>query len=110
MASTEEYLAYALDLLREAPAITHRKMMGEYLLHSEGILFGGVYDDRLLLKDVPASREAFPGEEVPYEGAKPMPLVDSDGPALIAATVMSMLSQLPNPKKNRKSPLDSPLR
>ena len=39
-----------------------------------------------------------------------MLLVDSDDPALIAATVMSMLSQLPNPKKNRKSPLDSPLR
>ena len=52
MASTEEYLAYALDLLREAPAVTHRKMMGEYMLYSEGILFGGVYDDRLLFKDV----------------------------------------------------------
>lgn len=48
MASTEEYLAYALDLLREAPAVTHRKMMGEYLLYSEGIIIGGIYDDRLL--------------------------------------------------------------
>ncbi len=102
MASTEECLTYALDLLREAPAITHRKMMGEYLLHSEGILFGGVYDDRLLLKDVPASREAFPGEEVPYEGAKPMPLVDSDGPALIAATVAAMIPQLSTSEKEPK--------
>ena len=110
MTSTEEYLAYALDLLREAPAVTHRKMMGEYLLYSEGILFGGVYDDRLLFKDVPAARESFPIEDIPYEGAKPMLLVDSDDPALIAATVAAMLPQLPPPKKNRKSPLDSPLR
>ena len=110
MASTEEYLAYALDLLREAPAVTHRKMMGEYLLYSEGVLFGGIYDDRLLLKDVPAARKSFPCEDIPYEGAKPMLLVDSDDPALITATVAAMLPQLPPPKKNRKSPLDSPLR
>ena len=110
MASTEEYLAYALDLLREAPAVTHRKMMGEYMLYSEGVLFGGIYDDRLLFKDVPAARESFPSEDIPYEGAKPMLLVDSDDPALIAATVAAMLPQLPPPKKNRKSPLDSPLR
>lgn len=27
--------------------------MGEYLLYSEGTLFGGVYDDRLLIKETP---------------------------------------------------------
>ena len=98
MASTEEYLAYALDLLREAPAITHRTMMGEYLLYSEGIIIGGIYDDRLLFKDVPVARESFPSEDVPYEGAKPMPLVGSDDPTLIAATAAAMISQLPPPK------------
>ena len=102
MASTEEYLAYALDLLRETPAVTHRKMMGEYLLYSEGVLFGGIYDDRLLLKDVPVARESFPSEDIPYEGAKPMLLVDSDDPTLIAATVAAMLSQLLPPKKEPK--------
>ena len=110
MASTEEYLAYALDLLREAPAITHRKMMGEYLLYSEGIIIGDIYDDRLLFKDVPAARKSLPSGDIPYEGAKPMLLVGSDDPALIAVTVAAMLPQFPPPKKNRKPPLDSPLR
>ena len=110
MASIEECLTYALDLLREAPAVTHRKMMGEYMLYSEGVLFGGIYDDRLLLKDVPAARKSFPSEDIPYEGAKPMLLVDSDDFTLIAATVAAMLPQLPPPKQKRKSPLDSPLR
>lgn len=110
MASTKEYLAYALYLLREAPAVTHRKMMGEYLLYSKGVLFDGIYDDRLLLKDVPAARKSFPSEGIPYEGAKPMLLVDSDDPALITSTVAAMPPLLPPLKKNRKSPLDSPLR
>ena len=108
MASTEEYLAYALDLLREAPAVTHRKMMGEYLLYSEGIIIGGIYDDRLLLKDVPAARKSFPCENIPYEGAKPMLLVDSDDPALITATVAAMLPQLPPPKGTESHPLTLP--
>ena len=62
MASSVEYLEYALDLLRQVPVVTHKKMMGECLLYSEGVLFGGIYDDRLLLKDVPAARTTFPEE------------------------------------------------
>ena len=37
------------------PDITHRKMMGEYLLYKDKKLFGGIYDDRLLLKITKAS-------------------------------------------------------
>lgn len=101
MASNAEYLNYILDLLQEVPALTHRKMMGEYLLHSDGILFGGIYDDRFLLKDVPVAREAFAVEQIPYDGAKPMLLVDSEDPTLIAMVVKSMLPELPRPKKKR---------
>ena len=101
MASSEEYLEYVLDLLRDVPCVTHKKMMGEYMLYSEGILFGGVYDDRFLLKDVPAARDVFPQEQIPYEGAKPLLLVDSEDPARIALTIEAMLPQLPKPKKKR---------
>ena len=101
MASSEEYLEYVLDLLRDVPDVTCKKMMGEYMLYSEGVLFGGVYDDRFLLKDVPAARAAFPHEQVPYEGAKPLLLVDSEDPARIAETIAAMVPQLPMPKKKR---------
>lgn len=99
MASNGEYLEYVLDLLRDVPAVTHKKMMGEYLLYSEGVLFGGIYDDRLLLKDTPAARAAFPDEQVPYEGAKPMLLVDSEDPARIANVVVDMLAELPKRRR-----------
>ena len=101
MASSKEYLEYVLDLLRDVPDVSHKKMMGEYMLYSEGVLFGGVYDDRFLLKDVPAARAALPHEQVPYEGAKPLLLVDSEDPARIAETIAAMVPQLPKPKKKR---------
>ena len=99
MASSEEYLDYVLDLLREVPDIAFKKMMGEYMLYSDGILFGGIYDDRFLVKDVPAAREEFSEEQIPYEGAKPMLLVDSENAARVAEIVVAMLPQLPKPKK-----------
>jgi TfoX/Sxy family transcriptional regulator of competence genes len=101
MASSAEYLEYALDLLRDVPAVTCKKMMGEYLLYGEGVLFGGIYDDRLLLKDTPASRAAFPEEQTPYEGARPMLLVDSEDPVRVAEVVTTMLAELPKPKRER---------
>ena len=103
MASSKEYLAYVLDLLGDVPLVSYRRMMGEYLLYGEGILFGGVYDDRFLLKDTPASRSAFSQEQTPYAGAKPMMLVDSEDPARIAKVVASMLPQLPKGKRKHRA-------
>lgn len=53
------------------------------------------------MKDTPAVRAAFPEEQVPYEGAKPMLLVDSEDPACIAEAVAAMLAELPKPKRKR---------
>ena len=64
-------------------------------------ILGGIYDDRLLLKDVPAARAAFPEEQIPYEGAKPMLLVDSEDATRIADVVAAMLAELPKPKRER---------
>ena len=50
MASSQDYLTYVLELLRQVPNFTHRKMMGEYLLYADGVLFGGIYDNRFLVK------------------------------------------------------------
>ena len=101
MASSEGYLTYVLDLLRDVPDLSHRKMMGEYLLYASGKLFGGIYDDRFLVKDVPASRAALTMCEVPYEGAQPMLLVDIEDADAVAELVMAMLPELPEPKRSR---------
>lgn len=72
MASTKEYRDFILEQLSEVPNITCRPMMGELLLYSNNVLFGGIYDDRLLVKIVPENEQYKMTEEIPYDGAKPM--------------------------------------
>lgn len=76
MASTKEYRDYILEQLSLVPGITCRPMMGEFLLYADGVLFGGIYDDRLLVKRTNSNAEFGMSEALPYEGAKPMYLVD----------------------------------
>ncbi len=76
MASTKEYRNYILEQLSEVTDITCRPMMGEFLLYSSGILFGGIYDDRLLVKIVPENEQYKMSESIPYDGAKSMYLVE----------------------------------
>ena len=105
MASSKEYLDFVLDQLSALPEITFRGMMGEYILYDRGRIFGGIYDDRLLVKDVPAARKRMPDVimELPYDGAKPMLLVqDIDNKDMLQELVQSMYPELPEPKKRRK--------
>ena len=102
MASSAEYLEYVLDLLADVPEVTTRKMMGEYLLYASGRLFGGVYDDRFLVKDTSASRAVLSISEMPYKGASEMLLVDVEDRDTVASMVVGMLPELPEPKKRRK--------
>ena len=102
MASSTEYLEYVLGLLAGVPEVTTRKMMGEYLLYASGKLFGGVYDDRFLVKDTPASRAALPTSEIPYDGASAMMLVDIEDRDFVANLVISMLSELSEPQLRRR--------
>lgn len=101
MSSSKEYRDFILEQLSEVPDITCRSMMGEFLLYSEGVLFGGIYDDRLLLKIVPETAEYKMPEAVPYDGAKPMYLVeDVDNRELLGEIIVKTKRGLKN--KNRQ--------
>ena len=76
MATTKDYRDFILEQLKLLDNITCRSMMGEYLLYYNGILFGGIYDDRLLVKTVDSNKKYNMQESIPYESAKPMYLVD----------------------------------
>lgn len=105
MASTKDYLDYVLEQLSGAEDISHRAMMGEYILYVQGKVFGGIYDNRFLVKPTKSAREMLPDApmELPYEGAKEMLLVDQlDDKELLAALVTGMAEELPAPKKKRQ--------
>jgi TfoX/Sxy family transcriptional regulator of competence genes len=98
MASRKEYLDFVLDQLSSAGDVSFRPMMGEFLLYFRGKLFGGIYDDRLLVKPVPASVAMMPGapRERPYEGAREMLLVEQvDDRAFLASLLEAMFPELP---------------
>ena len=94
MASSKEYLTYVLELLRETSNITYKKMMGEYVLYKDGVVFGGVYDDRFLVKKTKSLEDIGLREEVPYPGGKPMLLVDSEDPDEINDLVINIYKDL----------------
>ncbi|SPT52678.1 Regulator of competence-specific genes [Actinomyces bovis] len=88
MATSKQTIASLTELL--GPGARARAMMGEYVLYWRERVVGGVYDERLLLKDVPAVREAVPDAplEEPYPGAKParrlpLPANEQEAGALI---------------------------
>ena len=104
MASTKEYLEFVIEQLSELEEISYRAMMGEYILYYRGRVFGGIYDDRLLVKPVPVVVKLMPDAsmEFPYEGAKEMVLVDDvDNREFLCELIESMWEELPE-KKNRK--------
>ena len=78
MASSKEYLEFILGQLSELEEITYRAMMGEFIIYYRGKIVGGIYDDRLLVKQVKSAISYMPtaSYELPYEGAKEMLLVD----------------------------------
>ena len=97
MASTKDYKDFVLEQLNLVDNITIRPMMGEYLLYYNGILFGGIYDDRLLVKIVDSNRKYNMEEAIPYEKAKPMYLVDDiDNQELLKEIVLDTYNDLKN--------------
>ena len=84
------------------PDITSRKMMGEYLLYKDGVLFGGIYDDRLLLKITKASATMLDDcpSAFPYEGGGEMILFPEPYDAeLLDKVVDAMCAELAGRKR-----------
>ena len=95
MATTRDYRDFILEQLNLLDNITCKSMMGEYLLYYNGILFGGIYDDRLLVKIVDSNKKYNMQESIPYESAKPMYLVDDvDNQELLRSIVLDTCKDL----------------
>ena len=105
MGSSKEYLEYILEQLSDLEDITYRAMMGEYILYYRGKIFGGVYDDRFLIKPVKIAKEMMPDAdmELPYDGAKEMLLVDDvENREFLKELIEAMYDELPAPRKRKK--------
>ena len=105
MASKKEYLDFIMEQLSDLPEVSSRATMGEYIVYFRGKVFGGIYDDRLLVKPVPSAVKLMPDApmELPYEGAKEMLLVeDVDDREFLCSLIEGMWEELPEKKKKSR--------
>ena len=99
MATSKEYKDFILEQLELLDNITFKAMMGEFLLYYNNVLFGGIYDNRLLVKIVDTNKKYSMQEQIPYETAKLMYLVDDvDNKELLKEIVIETCKGLPNKK------------
>ncbi len=104
MPSSKSYLAFIMDQLSGLEGVSHRAMMGEYILYYKGKIVGGIYDDRFLVKPVESAVAMMPTaeRELPYDGAKEMLLVDPvEDRAFLETLLTAMYDELPAPKKRK---------
>ena len=76
MASSKEYKDFILEQLSNLNP-TYKFMMGEFLIYVNNIYFGGVFDDRFLIKITETNSKYNLNKELPYKNAKPMYLVEN---------------------------------
>jgi len=105
MATSKDYLLFILDQLSLVDGITHRKMMGEYIIYHCGKIAAYLCDERLLVKILPSTLNKLPEarRESPYEGAKDMLLVENvDDREFFRDLFEAMYPELPEPTKKGK--------
>lgn len=96
MASSQDYLSYVLELLREVRGISYKKMMGEYIIYKNNIIIGGIYDNRFLVKNVKSLIDRKLKEQIPYPKGRMMLLIDSEDPDEIKEIVEIVYQDLLN--------------
>ncbi len=104
MATSKQYLNFILEQLSELENITHRQMMGEYIVYYNKKIAAYLCDNRLLVKPVPSAAAMLPDAryEPPYDGAKDMILVEQvDNKELLTELFRAMYDELPEPKSKR---------
>ena len=105
MSSSKEYLEFILEQLSDLEGIEYRYMMGEYILYYKGKIFGGIYDDRFLIKPVKSAIDFMPNAkyEIPYKNGKEMLLIDDvDDKERLAKLIKIMYDELPARKLKKK--------
>ena len=99
MATSKDYKDFILEQLDLLGNITCKPMMGEYLLYYNNVLFGGIYDNRFLVKIVETNKKYNLEQQIPYETAKPMYLVDDvENKELLMEIVIETCKGLPSKK------------
>lgn len=96
MATSKDYKNFILEKLSKLNPC-YKSMMGEFLLYVNGVYFGGIFDDRLLIKKTHSNSKYNLVSAKPYENAKPMGLVENvDDEEYLEELVLDTIKGLKN--------------
>ena len=107
MASNTDFVQYVADQCAGAGEIAVRKMMGDYCIYCNGVIFGLICDNNLYIKVTEAGEALL--EEVdlrqPYEGAKDYFYISNvDDRDYLEDIIKATMPALPKPKA-KKNPM-----
>ena len=105
MASHSDFVQYIVDQCSGAGEIVVKKMMGDYCIYCDGILFGLICDNNLYIKVTEPGKVLL--KEVvlrpPYDGARDyFYITDVDDRDYLARLIKATLPALPKPKVKKK--------
>lgn len=107
MACSSDFVQYIVDQCSGAGEIAVKKMMGDYCIYCDGILFGLICDNNLYIK-VTESGKVLLKEIIlrpPYEGAKDyFYITDIDNSDYLSILIKATILELPKPKA-KKNPM-----
>ena len=107
MASNADFVQYIVDQCSGAGDIAVKKMMGDYCIYCNGILFGLICDNNLFIKVTEPGRAALREEVLrpPYPGARDYFYIeDVDDQDYLAKLVQVSLPALADPRAKKSSP------
>ena len=106
MACTPDFVQYVIDQCSGAGEVAVKKMMGDYCLYCDGVLFGLLCDNKCYVKVTEpgwSAQKEPPVLEAPYEGAKAYFLVaDVDDRDALTSLIRATLPALPRPKLKKR--------
>lgn len=105
MASSPDLVQYISDQCSGAGVIDIKKMMGDYCIYCNGVLFGLICDNNLYVKVTEQGKAVLRELELrpPYPGAKNhFYISDIDDSDYLAALIKATIPALPLPKSRKK--------
>ena len=104
MACNEDFVQFIVDQCSGAGEIAVKKMMGDYCIYCDGVLFGLICDNNLYIKQTDAG-EAVLDEVVlrpPYPSARDhFYITNVDDRDYLTALIKATIPALPKPKANK---------
>ena len=85
--TSKDYMDFAVEQMGLLEGICTKPMMGEFLLYWQGKYFGGIYDNRVLVKKTKTNERFGMPEAIPYEGANAMYQVNIDNREEVAEVI-----------------------